>query len=308
MAKKSAAPVVDDVEDLVEDIPKTIKVDSPEAWPEAADLKGEITIRTPAGELRFPARAIAYADWLSLTDTYAQPKPPKKENASGLMVEDREDQEYIDKILLTAVKRRVALVDGCCFKIQGDTIDAKVAWVAENLCRDGDLPKLFEALLEFAGFGLADLNRARKKPVVVASPEDWAKQTAQVSEFRVTHGKDTLVFHLRGISGAKSKAIEAMTQPPKPPMKAARAADRRIVGERPDPDDPEYKKQLLRIAEQRALLILEAALPFKIPGETPDAKLEWLGKRPAGEVTEIQNFVQYDVANLRERSDFILGL
>lgn len=306
MSKKQPARTAE-VESFDSDEPKEIQIESPEQWPEATAVRGVVTIKSPRGLLRFDVCALSYTEWERIFEQYANPKPPKKELPSGQETDDLDSEAYKDGLLLAGARRRVAVIDCCWKKLPGETIDAKIAWVAENMFRDGDLPKLYDSILRFSGFGLAETNRHSEKPVVVVSPEDWAKQTMRPMEFRIVRGSEVHVFSLRGINGAKYKSIVAQTQPPEPPVKPRLRPDGRRGDVGPDLNDPTYKAQVRKMSELRAILVLESALPFQIPGETPEQKIEWLGKRAAGEVNDLENFVQHEVANVRERADFFSG-
>ncbi len=69
--------------------------------------------------------------------------------------------------------------------------------------------------------------------------------------------------------------------------------------------DPVYLERVQANVDRRKVLVLEASLPWKLPGETMEQKVQWLHDRPAGEIAGLYFHILKEVNNFQDRSGFM---
>lgn len=285
-----------------------IDIKTPEQWPAANDVRGMANIEIACHQAQFDVRAVSQAEWNESVKLYPLPAAPMV-RIGRLKRQNVNDPEYLERLGMAQLKRIVHVIELAWHEFEGESIDAKVAWVLKNICREIDPKALFLEIRRVSGFGLSEQNRELdEKKVSISSPSDWARLTKRDLKFRITHSDKVLVFTLRGIPGTRLKEINQECTPPKPPERPIRTpGSTKITGSEPDFENPLYQDICQKLQAQRDMMILEESLGFKFPGATADERLAWLGARPCDEINEMRSFVEFVVAGLEERADFFTG-
>jgi len=286
--------------------PAVIKVTSPEHWPEAVTVKDQVQMDTLQGPMIFEIRAQSYGEDIQLVEDVPDPKPPTRESR-GITIEDRENEDYVAAANAAFFKRVVGTIDQCWKKIPGDDLAAKAHWVSEHAWRPGEINHLYNAILALSGLhaGEAIVPEALAKPIV-ADPDTWALSSQVRVAYMISRAGQRLTFELTGLSQLKQNQIVMACKPPEPPLKPIHD---KITGKRtgvePDLNDAKYKAAVQAADQYERVMKLELALPFKLPGDTNEQKLEWLKKRPVYEVRGLLMHLNHNILSYRNRSDFI---
>lgn len=298
ISAEAAPPAVE-----VEKIP-TIKVLKPEDWPEAVSVKEQRLVRYVGGNMKFELRALSYAEQYKLQMENPMPDAPK-EKRGKFEVTNEDNNEH--KLACDAVRFRrwIATIDLCAMKIPGESLDEKVSWAQDNIARPGDVLNLYLEIAALSGNRTGEKSEG-ESDILVTKAEDWLSASKAPTIFAFIRAKQRLEFCLKGVTSAKMKQIDIATNPGEPPVELIRANDGSRRGiPAPNPENPRYKQKALDCAEARSALVLEAGLPFTIPGETLQQKLSWLGKRPAWEVVKLGQFLTNEVLSYQAEVDFL---
>lgn len=145
--------------------------------------------------------------------------------------------------------------------------------------------------------------------IVVDSPEKWQSASTVAAKYTITRPDGTkLTFNLKGISAALYYEIVRQCTAMAVPKKLVRPTDVRgniIKGAQPmeqdDPDDPTYQKNRREMSDKLTVLLVDAALPFAIPGKDWKDKLNWLQDRLPGDIDKMFRFIQDDLCNFGMR-------
>ena len=286
---------------------ETVEVTAPEHWPEAVAVTQTCDIPTVTGHATFNIHALSERAYTRIAAALPMPEPPKRKMGRREVVDDA-DPAHLTRRADVEFQRAVSVVDDCWQTLPGADAAAKAAWVRGHLSRGGEFFRLHDAILGVSGFGSGVAERA-DTTCAIASPEAWEKASEAPVHFAFERAGTRLRFRLCGVSGARLKAIEAVTDPGPPPTIPGPPSN--IPGQHnapvPNADDPEYKARAARMIDIGNALLLEAALGVTLPGKDDGAKADWLAARPAGEVYGLLNFLRYEVLSYRSRADFGFG-
>ena len=150
---------------------------------------------------------------------------------------------------------------------------------------------------------------SKKNETVVDSPEKWLSADNIRARFTITRPDgDSSVILLKGIPAETYYNINKACRPIDPPIKETPQKDKRgkvIPGVEPlretDYEDPKYIESKERMDEKRMALVIDAALPFDIPGANWKEKHKWLQNRVPGDIDKLYAFIVYDLLNLGQR-------
>lgn len=288
---------------------EVINVTSAELWTAAADVRQEVSIKSVEGSFTFDVRALSYAEDQKIMKDYPNPEVPEVQRGR-MVVRNYEDEKYLDACAEQRFKRMVASIDLCWDVIPGDSIDEKSKWAQENIWRGGDMKNLYSQIMAVSGFGAGAKKDEDCLGVKIKKASDWVKASRAPSVYKFTRGKAETHFNVTGIKGTTVKQIETSTNPGPAPLEfqtGPLGVDKKAP-KIPNPKDPKYVQRCEELSEARRVLWLDEALGFKIPGDTMEDKVKWLGARPTGEVNELVGFLSTDIMSYRDRVDFTSGL
>ena len=287
-----------------------VVVDAPEKWTEATALSKKVELTTPDGEkVLFEIRALSGEQHSAIVTPLVQPEPPMVQNLRGVATPDTTDRNYLLAVAEVKFKRWTAFVNAGWKELPGETLDLKAQWASENLWHRREIEIISDAITALSGFGRGRTGVTSAMPVIVADPKKWAEFSQRPARFifereEGEHVYD-LAFDLKPISRLVSSQIELNCPDPAVPEIPAPGVGGRIKRFIKNDKDPRYLEQVQAMSDKRVVLCLEASLPWKIPGDDFQAKIQWLHKRPAGEVISLYNHVLGVVNDFQTRSDFL---
>jgi len=286
---------------------KVVLVEKPEDWLEATAVKGEVVINTPRGAAKFQLRAISFGEWNEIQQLCPEPEVPKRRRGMN-EVPDPEDPDYQRAVMDNFFKQLVGAIDLSWQKLPGATLEDKERWVRENMMKEGQVYALHGKIMELSGRGTGQPeNESSAEPMALASPEDWSKLSQMPNYYSFVRNGERRKFTVKSVSSMDMKAIEVKCDPGKPPIRPQPLPDGRRSIPMPSPNDPNYLAKKRRLLIIKQVLVLDASLSFKLFGTTPEEKLDWLNKRPAGEVQSLIMYTNADNQGYGEQADFFTG-
>jgi hypothetical protein len=293
-----------DSEQVAENPVKTIQIESHQAWPEADKVRVDVVVPNPDCDLTFEVRALSLGEHQDLQELLPLPTAPVTV-MGGFEQENRNDPKFQEEYALQEFKRMVHVIDKCWKPLPGELLSDKCSWAEEHLWRDKQVIDLYIGILKASGFAQGDRENVTESPkaAVMLDPAEWAKQTQSCSYFLMKRPKEILRIKVKGISRLKLNQIQIATRPPEAPMRP-----KRIPGGGRGPlvaatDDPRYKQAVREVERKQFVLVLESALFFPLPGNAIEDKIQWMLKRPAGEVNSLVDFIRREM-NYSERVNF----
>ena len=288
---------------------KFLIIDSSDKWEAAKDFKHDFLMKIPGTDETFsiPMTGLSYDQ---LTDIVAKhPYPEWNEEDGQVPAAVAAARERC------TLERRIAILESAMgMKIPGATFEEKRATL--NKTNEGNL----DVLEAFArgqlsnneitpGMQLMNYNQMRnrfpqEKVVEVKSFEDFLNHSSTVIHFfRMNrYQQDYIVeFPLKSLTQEAKQDIETRTPEPEPPIMPVHhpVTGRIVPGKtRVNTEDPTYIRALNRSKKARTVMYLNACLPFRIPGDSEDEQMTWLGQRLSGDVRQINTYI----------NDVILGV
>ena len=156
---------------------------------------------------------------------------------------------------------------------------------------------------------LIDEKTSKKTETVVDSPDKWLAADEVRARFTITRpdGEQSVIL-LKGIPAATYYSINKACRAIDPPIKETPQTDKRgkiIPGleplREPNYEDPKYIESKEHMDGKRMVLVIDAALPFDIPGDNWKEKHKWLQNRVPGDIDKLYAFIVYDLLNLGQR-------
>jgi hypothetical protein len=147
------------------------------------------------------------------------------------------------------------------------------------------------------------------KEVIIDSAAKWQSASTIVGQYRVTRPDGSVdVFPLRGIPSSVYYQIMKDTKPMAAPEHEEVPKDTRgipvqgmSVTKVIDEQDPAYLASVEEMGNKQMTLVIDAALPFDIPGESWQEQFAWLQDKLPGDVINLKNTIERLLFNLPER-------
>lgn len=291
-------------------------VDQAEKW-EAADAflhSFELQIPTTNKRVIIPCHGISYAQFMSVLIRFPMPTWQGEGEIPPHIKAVRDD---------ISIQRRIAWLELATGKeIPGKTVEAKRDYFNKSNSANLDAFSYFIKRelcnADYRGPFLVNYEELvsrfpQENVVTVDSFEDFLAESNDVTyHFRMNRFGQTHIieFPLKGLSAERREEIEKAVVDPTPPL----IPKRHMVTNKPIPgqteqnlDDPGYLSAMHRASSRRTILYLNACLPFRIPGETEDQQIEWLGKRLMGDVQQINEFINDKIFGIEGRYNFFFS-
>lgn len=290
-------------------------VDKPEKWEEATTFRQSLKLGFPGTPriLKIPVRGLSYSEWLDIETKYTMPIQSAMQDMNEV-----QKQEYQDKQKSVENYRSIAVFEKATGKeIPGGSLEEKVAWLSH--LGSGDSEIVFSRILEHfsnmqEGTLLTDyLDAIRSKDNQEVFEfndfDDWIKASEIGYRFQMQRPFESyfVEIQLKKLDDQTKKEIGDQTKDPLPPSKPGKNPTTGM----PDPafpiynwDDSRYRNQVKANSQRRLILLLNAVMPFEIPGKDEAAQLEWVGKRLLGDVVRLRSFLEENVINYRGRVNF----
>jgi len=294
-------------------------IDKPEKWEPAKNFQfqHEIRVKGTSRVLSLPLRGISYREWNDIENQHpipewnqATPEPPNG------------DPEFRERKEKAVGSRQVVLLETVTgFKVPGEKIEEKVHWL--DRLGSGEADSLFYQILEHNS-NMADgssvdnyrhlisTEKVNLKTHVISGFDDLLSASLSGGVFNMQRPFENYLieFPLRQFPQSKKKEIEDQCRDPLPPQKPGKNPTTGQV----DPmfpvynwEDPRFQEAQRNTNRRRMILTLDAILPFEIPGDSIDAKYEWLGARLLGDVHRLWKNIQQEVVSYRNRFDFFIN-
>lgn len=286
--------------------PAEILVKDAGAWGTARNLVSDVPVTFSSETVKLRLRALSWGELNEIEEKNPMPQPPTKRVGRRDVIDER-DPAYLQARGQAIMYRMIATLELCWSPIPGETKEAKAEWALHNVWREGDMLAIIQAIRRQSGDGKHEEAPQDAGLAVIRDVREWAKLTQRPKVFKLHRHNEILLFTVCGIPGERVRQIEVQTTPASPPLKAVRQPDGRLTGQEPDPENPEYVRQVGLLRRVRETLLLEASLGFTFPQEDPQGKLRWLEARPADEVEALLSYVRYTAADLFGRTIFGLS-
>ena len=281
-------------------------VDSPDKWTAADTITADVQIETLDGMVKFKVKAASNEQYSRIKDGVKFPEAPMVSNFRGVPSANTDDEEYQKASALAELKRRVLWIDTCWMEIPGDNLDMKVQWASENLWHKNELKQLWEQVLRVSGFQKQVFEQSSAMPVIITDPKAWAESARRPARLIITRVTgDVLAFVLKPISRIISLQIDQACPLPEVPEIPAPGKAGRLRQFVKNDSDPAYLAKVKAVNDRKTVLMIEASVDWKIPGDNFEVKTAWLNARPAGEISMIYSSIVNTVNNFQSRSDFM---
>ena len=285
---------------------KTVMIDGSDKWTAADTIVKDVQVDTLDGPATFKIKAMSGDDHSRMLATIVNPEAPLVQNFRGVNTPNEEDNDYLMAKAEVELKRRVMAIDMCWMEIPGDTLDSKVQWASENLHHRDEIKQLYHSILQVSGFGSGRIEQTKNMPVIITDPKAWAESARRPAQlvFTRTNG-DKIAFILKPISRIVSMQIEQSCPEPEVPSVPAPGKASRMKQFVKNDKDPAYLQKVKAMQDKRQVLVFEASLDWKLPGDDFESKVSWLNKRPAGEISGMYTTIMNTVNKFQGRSDFM---
>lgn len=292
-------------------------LDTPEKWLDAKDFKGRYELDFGGRIINVPLMGISYIDWELQEEMYPFPDKPTDKDGEKPTKEDLEAHEVLVETIHQ--QRKVYMFQNVTGKaIPGQEMAEKVNWLNS---RGYDAVESFQNYLELFMTGLADGEilaaydnesaQAITKPQAVdfTSFEDWDTAADTHAMFRFCRKFDDFIVEipLRRVPHELKEKIDRETQVPDPPQKPGRNPLTKKFDPaffKPDTKDSRWLQTCASMRHKKIIMVLEATLPFQIPGSDIKEKYNWVNKKLMGDVYKIQQFVFNELLGYRRQLDF----
>lgn len=293
-------------------------VDSPEKWQPAREVPCvyDMPIVGSSQKMRFNCRAISSKEWEFLEASHPIPQwiyegdPP----------EDHKTNQEKARSARTIATLELALDK----KFPGETFDEKLAvlnnkmpgeidslmiFVHRNLC---NWDKFSSELLAQYELMIRTAPQEPKDIVEFSGFENWLTASEVKYFYRMCRPQQDYIleFPLRGLTKNDKERFDTETKEPQAPMVPAIDSTTKKIkrGEMiPNTQDPNWIKVIRGIAQKRTVLILEACLPFTIPGTDIASKYEWIAERPIGDLSRLKTFIEEEFLSYGSRLNSFLN-
>jgi len=288
---------------------KFIVIDRPEKWEAAKDFKHDFLMKIPGTDETFsiPMTGLSYDQ---LTDVIVKFPFPEWDEDDGVM-----PATVVAARERTTVQRRIAILETALgMMIPGSTFEQKRDSLNKTNTGNLDVLEAFARgqlsnLEGTPGLELMNYNQMRQRfpqenVIDVKSFEDFLDRSNSVVHFfRMNrYQQDYIVeFPLKSLTQENKEEIEKRTPEPEPPIMPVhhQVTGRILPGKtRVNTEDPTYIRALNKAKKMRTVMYLNACLPFRLPGESEEDQVAWLGGRLAGDVRQINTYI----------NDVILGV
>lgn len=286
-------------------------IDSHEKWSKASEITG--TYNMPGlggGDMEFPVNGISIGKWEDIENESIIPEW----NGEGEPDKDFKAQQ--DSQILT--RKTLAIEAGMGMPIPGDTLEQKKEFLQKRV--PGEIDALYGYITQtmcslMDGILLEDWNELallKKNSKIMAkkisSWDDWSEADKTKYVFRMHRPSQNYIveFPINGISAERRKQIEADFPEPTPPEIPDKNPDgtwnpSKLV---PNRNDPSWIAKARAVTQRKTLEYLDVCLPFKIPGDEPTERYEWLSDRLFGDVYRLRRYIEDQVIGYSGRYNF----
>lgn len=274
-----------------------VVVDCPEAWPEAREMSGQKVMQFGQNKLSFTTHGVSYDDYVAIQQKWHVPEW------------DNKDQDpppnFVAERAMAITDRRIALIEASMQKpVPGATQDDKRNWLRART--QGEVDALI-SLVNSNGCAWLDSNtrttlisqyqaicEQNSRVVNVDDLDAWGAASESKYSFLLQRPFDSFIteFQLRGLQREDVVRIQKECSPGDPPLMSVTDAGGRIIGTRPNLNDPNFQIRQSKANKKELLLYLKLALPFEVPGKDEAEQMEWLGKRLIGDLTLLKQFIE----------------
>lgn len=292
-------------------------IQKPEDWQEANAFKGRYELDLGVKKWNVALSGISYLEWEQQEEMYPYPEKPEAENFG-----EKIPREVLEKheALVESIrqKRKVFLFQATMgMQVPGKDMEEKVQWL-DN--RGYDAVESFYAYLEMQMTALADnplleaYNTDSSQSIAtecteLKSLDDWDVADKTHAIFRICRNFDNYIteFNLRRIPHELKAKIDRETMTPDPPQKPGRNPMTKKFDPNffePNTKDPRWLQTCTAMRHKKTVMLLEATLPFQIPGSDYKEKHTWISKRLIGDVHKLQQFITNELLGYRRQLDF----
>ena len=292
-------------------------IDAHEKWKDAKDFSGRYELDFGGKVLNIPLKGISYLAWEQQEEMY--PYPEKPVDKDGDKPSKQQLDEYAALVENIRQQRKVFMFQDVVGKsIPGQSMDEKVAWLSN---RGYDTVEAFYAYIELHMTGLSDgdllqaynmesaQENHRPPSIDLTSFEDWDTADKTHATFRMSRKFDDHIveFNLRRVPHETKEKIDRETQVPDPPQKPGRNP----ITKKFDPafftqdtKDHRWLQACAAMRHKKTVMVLDATLPFDIPGNDFKEKYAWISKKLMGDVYKLERFVFEELLGYRRQLDF----
>jgi len=190
-------------------------------------------------------------------------------------------------------------IDRCGVTIPGDTPEDKLEWADEHLSVGviNDFDRVIQGL---SGYPTVEWAIPEDRPdetdiAAATSATVLAQYIDRPATFRLHRAGRTYEWRVKHLSPAAKRRIDTEYPMPNPgDYKRRTQTGPKTVAQvkmEPDPEHPKLKALTAQCTLHRCVRTFDQALSFEIPGQTIEAKADWLRGRPAGDVAQLKMFV-----------------
>lgn len=285
-------------------------IDSAEKWEDACDLHThyDMPIIGTDRKIRFPLQGISQAEWEQIE---LKVNVPEWEGPEG-----EETPEFEEGVERAVLEKKMLLFEAATGqKVPGENTEQKIAFL-EDRC-PGEVDALFafisQVLSNFVGGSILDeyniiRNRSKAEVHEFKSFDDWHKASESKYIFRMQRPfqRHIIEIPLKAIDSSTKNKIFRDTEPPTPPRVPKRLPDGSFNPRETEPNykDTAWKQRQRACGQRRVVNLLDACLPFLIPGSNDKEKYEWLSRKLVGDVIQLRDFIEDDILGYGSRYDF----
>ena len=210
--------------------------------------------------------------------------------------------------------KMIAIIEASTGKpIPGPDLAGKMAWLAS---RSATQVEALDRFVRFYACGFADrsvdprstfTSGESKNPVIMDSFDQWTLASETSHFFRMDRINDDYIleFPLRGVDTETVRKIQEQYKPKDPPQIPQRdESGRPTKNPVSNVNDIQWIKSVRAQTQKSTLAWLTACLPWTIPGANDQEKMQWIYKRPVGEVFRLTKFIESEVAQFSGGVDF----
>lgn len=292
-------------------------VDSSEKWKDAKEFPGRYELNFGGKVLNIALKGVSYLAWEQQEEMYPYPdRPIEKDGEKPTKQQLEEHDALVENI---RQQRKVFMFQDVVGKsIPGQSMDEKVTWLNN---RGYDAVEAFYSYVELHMTGLSDGNtleaynlessQSNHKPTAIdlTSFEDWDTADKTHATFRISRKFDEHIieFNLRRVPHDTKEKIDRETQVPDPPQKPGRNPLTKKFDPAfftSDTKDHRWLQNCAAMRHKKTVMVLEATLPFEIPGNDYKEKYSWISKKLMGDVYKLERFIFEELLGYRRQLDF----
>lgn len=294
-------------------------IDRADKWEAADSFRHSTSLKAKGRKaaLRINLRSLSYGEWEECEATF--PQPPLPQNIDSLTEEAK--QTYKDQQDAVVTSRQIRAMELSTGKeVPGSDMAEKIQYleqlgIGESRALIDRIVDYYSAVDEGDELRLYKAVTAKEKTndeILFESFDDWLNLSDNGMSFHWQRPWEEFLieFPFKKLTQEQYDEIIKANQGPQPPERPGRNP----VTNKVDPkfpirnlSDKKWMKANREANRRRLVALLEALLPFPIPGSNEQEKSQWLGQRLLGDVIAIDTFLSVELSNYRSRFDFFIG-